>query len=62
MKHEIVSRPYKNDTGSACEACVFGRGEHAVFCPKRPAPAVAVNLSGAHENPFAIRLPESIEG
>ncbi len=34
---EIVSRPYK--PSAACEACVFGRGEQAVWCeaqkPKR---------------------------
>jgi len=29
---EIVSRPYKPKKGRCCEACVFGRGRHALFC------------------------------
>jgi hypothetical protein len=30
MSKPIQSRPYS--TAMACEACVFGRGEHAEFC------------------------------
>jgi len=26
------SNPYKPDPARCCEACVFGRGEHAAFC------------------------------
>lgn len=29
---EIQSRPFKPDAEMCCEACVFGRGEHAEFC------------------------------
>jgi hypothetical protein len=27
---DIQSRPYK--VGACCEACIFGRGEHAAWC------------------------------
>ena len=27
----LVSRPYR--PAACCEACVFGRGEHAEWCP-----------------------------
>lgn len=27
-----MSRPYKPDPAVCCEACVFGRGEHARWC------------------------------
>ena len=29
---EITSRPYRPE--QCCEACVFGRGEHAEWCEK----------------------------
>jgi hypothetical protein len=29
---EITSRPYQPDPETCCEACVFGRGEHAEWC------------------------------
>ena len=32
---ELVSRPYNPDPEYCCEACVFGRGEHAEWCEKR---------------------------
>jgi hypothetical protein len=31
---EIVSRRYQPNPDKCCEACVFGRGEHAAWCPK----------------------------
>ena len=37
----LMSRPYK-DTGLTCEACVFGRGEHAEFCEFTPKQARTV--------------------
>ena len=32
---DITSRPYQPDSGKCCEACVFGRGEHAAWCALR---------------------------
>lgn len=32
---EITSKPYQPDPEQCCEACVFGTGEHAWFCPER---------------------------
>jgi hypothetical protein len=29
------SNPYKPDPAMCCEACVFGRGEHAEWCGRR---------------------------
>ena len=29
---KIVSRQYKPNPAKCCEACVFGRGEHAAWC------------------------------
>ena len=31
---EITSRPYKPDAKQCCEACAFGRGEHAAWCER----------------------------
>ena len=31
---DTTSRPYRPNPEMACERCVFGRGEHAEFCPK----------------------------
>jgi hypothetical protein len=28
----ITSRPFRPDGEQCCEACVFGRGEHAASC------------------------------
>lgn len=33
---DLVSRPYKPDAARCCEACVFGRGEHAAWCEREP--------------------------
>jgi hypothetical protein len=33
---DLMSRPYKPDPAIACEACVFGRGVHALWCPAQP--------------------------
>ena len=30
---DLVSRVYSPDPEKCCEACVFGRGPHAAFCP-----------------------------
>lgn len=30
---KLYSRPYKPDPEKACEACIFGAGEHAEWCP-----------------------------
>ena len=32
MEGDLVSRPYVLDEAVACERCVFGHGEHAVWC------------------------------
>ena len=32
----IVSFPYHPDPAKCCEACAFGRGEHAPWCAKHP--------------------------
>lgn len=32
---DLMSRPYKPDPAACCEACVFGRGEHAEWCRER---------------------------
>ena len=29
---EIQSKVYRPDARKCCEACAFGRGEHAMFC------------------------------
>lgn len=29
---DLQSRPYQPDESQCCEACVFGRGEHAEWC------------------------------
>lgn len=29
---DLCSRPYKPDPKMACEACVWGRGDHAEWC------------------------------
>jgi hypothetical protein len=34
MGTDIVSRPYRLNRQIACEACTFGSGLHAPFCPK----------------------------
>jgi DNA gyrase inhibitor GyrI len=31
---DLQSRPYKPDPAACCEACVFGRGKHAEWCPE----------------------------
>ncbi len=33
---DIRSMPYRPDKDHCCEACVFGRGEHAEWCGRRP--------------------------
>ena len=30
---DLMSRPYQPNPDYCCEACVFGRGEHAEWCP-----------------------------
>lgn len=32
---DITSRPYHPDPAQCCEACAFGRGEHAEWCSSR---------------------------
>jgi hypothetical protein len=32
---DLMSRPYKPDPARCCEACAFGRGEHAEWCVVR---------------------------
>lgn len=32
MNSDIVSRPYDVNPEKACEACIFGRGEHTPWC------------------------------
>jgi hypothetical protein len=32
---DLVSRPYAPDPERCCQACVFGRGEHAEWCAAR---------------------------
>jgi hypothetical protein len=32
---DITSRPYRPSGDWCCEACVFGRGEHAEWCSRR---------------------------
>lgn len=34
----IHSEPYKPNPEMACEACVFGSGEHASWCDEMPCP------------------------
>jgi hypothetical protein len=36
MKHDIVSRPNRPNPDLCCEACVYGKGKHAEWCPKDP--------------------------
>ena len=31
---DLQSRPYKPNPARCCEACAFGRGEHALWCPQ----------------------------
>lgn len=31
---DLNSRPYNPDPAKCCEACIFGRGEHADFCAR----------------------------
>jgi hypothetical protein len=40
---DIVSRPYQPD--ACCEACVFGRGEHAEWCVRQPGVITLARLS-----------------
>jgi hypothetical protein len=32
MTAELISRPYEPNPEHCCEACVFGRGDHAEWC------------------------------
>lgn len=34
MAEPLMSRPYPARSGWVCEQCVWGRGEHAAFCPR----------------------------
>jgi hypothetical protein len=33
---DLTSRPFRPSPEKCCEACVFGKGEHADWCLKRP--------------------------
>lgn len=35
MASDLQSRPYRPDPQQCCEACAFGRGEHAEWCEAR---------------------------
>jgi hypothetical protein len=34
MTSDLVSRVYRPDPAKCCEACAFGRGNHAPWCPE----------------------------
>jgi hypothetical protein len=57
---ELVSRPYNPDPEYCCEACVFGRGEHAEWCEKRVPGCNRPQSMRAHSRPTTERpsMPE----
>jgi hypothetical protein len=43
---ELQSRPYQPDPKQCCEACVFGRGQHAEWCATTaPAASFALHVA-----------------
>lgn len=36
VQYGLTSRPYHPDPAKCCEACAFGRGEHAAWCERKP--------------------------
>jgi hypothetical protein len=51
MPAENVSLPYRPDPAKCCEACAFGGGHHALWCPEGKA-AAAVRDGAAHRDDF----------
>lgn len=46
MTADLMSRPYRPNPNLCCEACVFGRGEHAEGAGCRAARKLPVESNG----------------
>jgi len=62
---DFTSRVYRPDPEQCCEACVFGRGVHAEWCPgwvvQRPSPCEICGHVCVHAD-WCLRYGECVFG